>query len=475
MSLLRSGAVLFASHAAAAILSFLRNVIVARALGVEEFGIAATFAVIFALVETATDTGLEKLIVRDPDGESADFQGTMQAFFLLRGGVAAVAMVLLAGPFARYMGLGEIAWAYQILAIAPLVRGFVHFDIYRHQRVMNFKGLIAATLAGPAFAIVVVLAGLLIVQDFQVVLWALIGFQTAFVVASHVFSDRAYRLTWNGEVMRRSIRFGLPLLLNGLLFFAIMQGDRMIIGGEISVEVLGWYSVAWLLVSTPAFVMINTVRSVFLPKLSERVDERGLQEGMVTATVEAGAFSGIALIAGFFVLGPAVLIFVYGAEYAAALSVLQPIAAAFAMRLLSASITTIALAGDDTPTPLVSGIVRALFLPLAYIAAISGYGAVALAWIAFIGETISVIVGAVRLTRRRGLNPRPWAPSLALLALSTWGALLLDATLIQPAPTTTPALWMCAVFIGLTLAAILPMRALRQALGLSKAGARHTN
>ena len=468
MSLLKSGAVLFASHGAAALLSFVRNVIVARALGVEEFGVAATFAVIFALVETATDTGLEKLIVRDPEGDSTDFQGTMQSFFLLRGVIAAVAMVLLAGPFARYMGLGEIAWAYQILAIAPLIRGFVHFDIYRQQRAMNFRGLIAATLAGPAFAIGVVLVGLLFVTDFQVVLWALIGFQTAFVLASHLYAERAYRLTWNAEVMRRSIRFGLPLLLNGLLFFAIMQGDRMIIGGEISTEVLGWFSVAWLLVSTPAFVMINTVRSVFLPKLSEGVAEHGLREGTVTATIEAGAFAGIATVAGFFVLGPAVLLLVYGAEYAAALAVLQPIAVAFAMRLLSASVTTIALAGDDTPTPLVAGIVRAMFLPVAYYAAVSGYGALALAWIAMAGETTSALVGAARLVRRRGLNPRPWAPALLLLGLASCGALALDTLLIQPAPGTNPETWMSVVFVGLGLFALAPMRALRSALGLKR-------
>lgn len=465
MSLLRSGSVLFASHAAAALLSFLRNVIVARALGVEEFGVASTFAVIFALVETATDTGLEKLIIRDPEGEEKRFLGTMHSIFAIRGLIAAIAMILLAGPFARYMGLEEIAWAYQILALAPLIRGFVHFDIYRLQRQMRFGGIVAATLAGPIIALAVVLIGALFVRDFQIVLWALIGYQFAFMAASHIKAERPYRLTMNWEIARRSIRFGLPLLLNGILMFAILQGDRLIIGGEISVEVLGWFSVAWLLASTPAFVLINTVRSLFLPKLADGVNEHGLDETRVTATVEAGCFAAIWLIAGFFVLGPSVLLLVYGTEFAEALTVLQLVTVAFAFRLIVASTTTIALAGDDTPGPLIAGITRTLFLPLAYFAAVNGYGAVTLAWIAMTGEAASALAGGWRLATKLKVNIRPWIPSLAMMLTAVIGALVLDTGFIQPAPETTPELWMCVPFAVLALVSFWPLRALRTVLG----------
>lgn len=464
MSVLRSGSVLFASHAGAALLSFLRNVIVARALGVEEFGIASTFAVIFTLVETATDTGLEKLIVRDPQGEDQRFLGTMHSIFAIRGAIAAIAMVLLAGPFARYMGLEEITWAYQVLALAPLIRGFVHFDIYRMQRQMRFGGLVAATLAGPIMGLAVVVIGALFVRDFQIVLWALIGFQFAFMVASHFKAERPFRFNLDWEVAHRSIRFGLPLLLNGMLMFAILQGDRLIIGGEIGVEVLGWFSVAWLLVSTPAFVLINTIRSLFLPKLSEEVAEHGLDEARVTGTVEAACFAAIWLITGFFVLGPFVLLLVYGSEFAEALTVLQLIAVAFGFRLVTASNTTIALAGDDTPGPLIAGIVRTLFLPLAFLAAVNGYGAVTLAWIAMTGEFASALAGSWRLAAKLKVNLRPWIPSVAMMMLAVIGALVLDTAYIQPSEAKAPTLWMCLPFIALALIAIVPMGSLRSVL-----------
>lgn len=466
MNILGKGAVLFASHGGAAVLSFLRNVLVARALGVEEFGVASTFAVIFAFVETATDTGLEKMIVRDKDGDEDHFLGTMHAIFLLRGLISSSLMVLLAGPFARYMGLGEIAWAYQILALAPLVRGFVHFDMYRLQRRMIFRGLISATLAAPIVGILIVLVGTMVIRDFRIVLWALIGFQTAYVAASHLTAEKPFRYRWSWEVARRGVRFGLPLFLNGLLLFAILQGDRLIIGGEIGTEVLGWFSVAWLLSSTPAFVMINTIRSVFLPRLSEGVNERGLREDFVTATMEAGCFGAITLIAGFFVLGPFVLLLVYGSDFAPALSVLQPIAAAFGMRLIVASVTTISLAGDDTPTPLVIGVTRALFLPLAYLAAISGLGAPALAWIALAGEFTSALLGGIRIVRKRNLNPLPWLTALGFTLAAAAAALSFDSFLIQPSADRYPALWMCAVLIAIAVAAPFRMRTLRLALGL---------
>ncbi len=466
MNVLGKGAVLFASHGTAAVLSFLRNVLVARALGVEEFGIASTFAVIFAFVETATDTGLEKMIVRDPHGDDEDFIGTMHSIFLIRGLISSSLMVLLAGPFARYMGLGEIAWAYQILALAPLTKGFVHFDMFRMQRRMIFRGLISATIAAPLAGIVIVLIGTHFITDFRIVLCALLGFQASFVLASHITAERPFRYRWNWEVARRGLRFGLPLFLNGLLLFAILQGDRLIIGGEIGTDVLGWFSVAWLLSSTPSFVFINTIRSVFLPKLSERVAERGLRERIVTATIEAGCFGATSLIAGFYVLGPLVLLKVYGHDYASALTVLQPIAAAFGVRMIVASIATISLAGDDTPTPLIIGVSRALFLPLAYLAAIGGLGAPALAWIAFCGEFCSALFGAIRLIRKRNLNPRPWLPALGFTMAAAACALGFDSFVIEGSQSPYPPLWTCAVLIAIAIAAPFQMRTLRGALGL---------
>ena len=54
-----------------------------------------------------------------------------------------------------------------------------------------------------------------------------------------------------GEYARRLLTFGWPLLVNGLLMFGIVQGDRLIIGTAYSVYDLGIYSVALTLAMAP--------------------------------------------------------------------------------------------------------------------------------------------------------------------------------------------------------------------------------
>ena len=46
--------------------SFIRNIVVARVLSVEEFGIAATFAMTLSIVEMSSQLALDKYLIQHP-------------------------------------------------------------------------------------------------------------------------------------------------------------------------------------------------------------------------------------------------------------------------------------------------------------------------------------------------------------------------------------------------------------------------
>src|SRR6056297_4064766 len=115
-------------------MGFARHILVARMLGVEDYGIAVTFAVSAALVEMASTFGLQKLIVQAREGDDPAWQAALQGFHLLRGVLAAAVLFALAKPIATFFGVSNLVWAYQVLALAPLLLGFEHFDIHRLTR-----------------------------------------------------------------------------------------------------------------------------------------------------------------------------------------------------------------------------------------------------------------------------------------------------------------------------------------------------
>jgi O-antigen/teichoic acid export membrane protein len=78
---------------------------------------------------------------------------------------------------------------------------------------------------------------------------------------SQMLSERDYGLGLSKPILGRIVVFGWPLLLNGVLLFATIQGDKFLVGSLLGVEVLGLYVVAALIPTAAG----NFVRGVSAP------------------------------------------------------------------------------------------------------------------------------------------------------------------------------------------------------------------
>jgi O-antigen/teichoic acid export membrane protein len=146
--LLKTFALIISGNAVASLLTLLRNLLVANLISVEDYGIAVTFAIVLALVEVVSSFGLQLLIVQS-HRDDQKWQDALQGFHFLRAFVSAAVLFFGAGPIANFLGVPEVTWAYQVLALAPLMTGLVSLDIYRLQRKMRYLPEMTA-LALPA-------------------------------------------------------------------------------------------------------------------------------------------------------------------------------------------------------------------------------------------------------------------------------------------------------------------------------------
>src|SRR5690606_17581404 len=137
-TMFRSALLILSGNAFGSLMLLVRNLVVARLISVEDYGIAATFAIAMAIVEMITALGLHQLIVQDSEGNDPRLQSGLQGFHLLRGLFSSLVLLAMAGPIARFLGIAEVAWAYQVLAMMPAMNGLMHFDVYRLQRKMRY-------------------------------------------------------------------------------------------------------------------------------------------------------------------------------------------------------------------------------------------------------------------------------------------------------------------------------------------------
>lgn len=419
--MIRSGLLLGAGNVSAALLSLLRNVLIARLIGVEDFGIASTLAIAVSAVEATSYIALDRLLVQAKDGEDAAFMSTAHAILALRGVLGAIVLFLAAGPIAWLFGVPEVAWAYQALALIPLLRGFAHLDIHRRQREMRFLPFVAVEGTAQFVATAVALPLALVFGDYRVMLFCLLVQQLVFMTASHVVATRPYRWAWNGAIVRRSIAFGWPILLNSILMLGMFYGDRVIVGSLVGMTELGWFSAAFVLTMVPVQIVSGTLSGWFLPQLSRVQDDEVKFVRLYLVTTQACLLTGLLLAVGFALVGPVLFVVLYGAQYEAGLSVLVFMALMQGVRLARAGPSIVATSMARTTNPLLANVARVSMLPVAWAFVYMGAGVLSVVAIGIVAEVLAFAVSLFLLRQKLRLPlgdlARPLAASLGLIAL----------------------------------------------------------
>ena len=397
--MIRGGLILSAGNAMAALLSLMRNIVIARLISVEDFGIASTFAITMSVVELASNISLDRLLVQAHDGEEPHFLPTLHAVQAVRGLLGAIVLYAAAGPIALLFGVPDVVWAYKALALIPLLRGLAHLDMFRRQRAMEFTPSVTVEAAAQLLAAMAALPLALGFGDWRAMLYALLLQQIVFTATSHWVSTRPYRWSWDSGVIRRALQFGWPIFLNGFLMFGIFYGDRIIVGSLIGMKELGWFSAAFLLTLVPTTVLAKTCQSFFLPQLSAARDDMVEFSRIYMLTFQCIVFGALMLAILFALAGPPIFIMFFGRDYEPAVTILIWLSVMQALRVAKAGPAIAAVAKGETMNPLLANIPRAVLLLFAALAVVFGGGILTVVTMAMIGEAVAFGL-SILLTKR---------------------------------------------------------------------------
>lgn len=419
--MLKQALSLSASNGAVAVLNLLRNILIARLISVEDFGIASTFAITMSMIEMASGFALDRMLVQAPNGISRTFQNTVQLLQAVRGALAATVLFLVAGPIASVFGVPDIVWTYQLLALVPLIRGIAHFDMFRLQRQMQFATTVKVELGAMLVSSLAALPLAYILGDYRAMLFAVLLQQIAYTVSSHLFARRRYGWSADGVITRRAINFGWPLLLNGILMFIIFQGDRIIVGSMIGLKELGWFSAALTLTMVPTIVIAKTLDTFFLPQLSRSQEKSSEFSITYLALSQAALVSGVMLAFFWTAFGSVLINLLYGSKYGPAVPLLVLLSITQGLRIGKAGPAIASTARADTKNPMIANFCRVLFIPLAWWFVSSGAGVVTVIFLAIAGEGLALAVSLFLLRYRQNIRLQPMVPCLAYSAIAYIG------------------------------------------------------
>jgi O-antigen/teichoic acid export membrane protein len=263
---LRGTAITALAYAAGQALRFAANLILARLLFPEAFGLMALVTVVIVGLQMFSDLGLGPAVMRSARGDDPAFLRTAWTLQVARGLLLALVAAALAWPLAAFYQAPDLALLVPVAALALAVAGFNPIRIETANRHLALGLVTAIDLAAQAIGV----AAMVALAAATGSVWALVAGSLVQAVAKLVLAARllpgpAERPGWDPAAARELLHFGGWIMASTVCGFALAQGDRLILGAHLSLAALGHYNIGYFLASFPWLLGGAVVMRVMIP------------------------------------------------------------------------------------------------------------------------------------------------------------------------------------------------------------------
>jgi len=315
----------FVGQGGSAVMRLIGNLVLARLLVPDAFGLAAIAGVMMMGLQMFSDFGLEPAIIRDQRGDEPRYLNTAWSIQVVRGLVLWLLACALTWPIMWFYGEPRFGVLVPVITLTVLITGFFSTNMYRAKRHMRLAQVTMLELIGQATALVTMIVWALISPT----VWSLVAGGVCGAVMrlalSHIMLDGPVnRFAWDGNAVRSLLDFGKWVFLNSGLCFVSMHCDRLLVGRLLSMTQFGVFSVAYLLSQPAILANYHLCRSVLLPVLSRTYRDRS--EQLADVYYQYRRYVDLLLLPALGVLlavAPPLVNLLYDARYAAAGPMLQ--------------------------------------------------------------------------------------------------------------------------------------------------------
>ena len=262
--MLRAAGWLVGGNLSSQLLRLASNLALTRLLLPEAFGLVAAVNTLYFGLVMFSDLGVWQSIVRSERGDDPRFLGTAWSVQLVRGGLLAALVLLLAllvyaGAAAGLFAAGTVyadprlPLMIALFAVCALLQGAESIKLATAQRELRGGALARLELVSQLVSI----ATTLLLAWATRSVWSLLVGSLAGTVArtllSHVaLPGRALRPHWDAASAREIVGFGKWVFASSIIGFLAANGEKLILGGTLTTTSFGVFSIAATLLAAVA-------------------------------------------------------------------------------------------------------------------------------------------------------------------------------------------------------------------------------
>lgn len=249
-------------------ISFVSNLVLARLLCPEDFGLVGMIMVFVGLADVLVDGGLGNALIQSKEVSDDDISTVFTtnliiSFFLF------IIVFFFAPSIASYVNIDHFDYFLRIEAVMILIRAFyvVHFSLAN--RKLEFKSLATINLLSNLVATILAITLAYLNCGVWSLIFRNIAIDLTACVLYHVYQNVRVKLLINKDSFSRLFNYGVFVAITNMMESVYSNILSFVIGKKFSIKELGYYNQAHSLEQIPVYSVTAILNQVIFPFLSK--------------------------------------------------------------------------------------------------------------------------------------------------------------------------------------------------------------
>ncbi len=255
----------------AKIIAPLVNIVLARLLAPEAFGVVATITMVISFAEIFTDAGFQKYLIQHEYKDKKELdQGTNVAFWTN----FCVSLLICLGIFAfrhdlaRAVGSPELGNSLSVASILIIVAAFSSIQMARYRRAFDFKTLFYARIVGALIPVFITIPLAFLLRNYWALLIGTMVGQTFTAVFLTIKSEWKPSFYYSFQQLKEMFAFSMWTLLETISIWAVVYAGIFIVGNKLNDYYLGLFRTSLITINSYFGLITAAVTPVLFVALS---------------------------------------------------------------------------------------------------------------------------------------------------------------------------------------------------------------
>ena len=255
----------------AKLISPITNMILARLLVPEAFGIVATITMVISFAEIFTDAGFQKYIIQHEFADDETLDNSTNVAFWTNLGVSTficIIIFLFRHQIADLVGNPGLGNSISIASVLIIIAAFSSIQTARYRRALDFKTLFYVRIITSLIPLVVTVPLAIILRNYWALLIGTFASQLCNAIALTVRSKWKPKFYYNFELFKEMFAFTVWTLLESISIWLTSNIGVFIVGNYLNDYYLGVYKTSMSTVNAYMAIITSALTPVLFSALS---------------------------------------------------------------------------------------------------------------------------------------------------------------------------------------------------------------